>query len=88
MLYNQDGDVGERKTLYVQVHKGSCPRTGRAKELFDVLSLEQGALTDSQTSSFKELIADHADVFVHWTIQNLALMSWFSTMRTLERAHQ
>jgi len=55
--------VGERNPLCVHVHKGSCPLTGRAKELFDVLSLEQGTLTDSQTSSFKELIADNADVF-------------------------
>ena len=59
----QENDAEERKAHCAQVCEESSPLTGRVQELFRVLSLEQGTLTDSQFSSLKELIADHADVF-------------------------
>ena len=59
----QDGDGGESKAPYAQVHEVSCSLTERIQGLFDVLALEQGTLTDDQFRSLKKLIAEHADVF-------------------------
>ena len=59
----KDGNAGESKAQHAQVYKVSCLLTERVQELFEVLALEQGTLTDNQFSSLKKLIAKHADVF-------------------------
>ena len=58
----KDGNAGKSKAQHAQVHKVSCPLTERVQELFEVLALEQGTLTDDQFSSLKKLNTKHADV--------------------------